>query len=156
MNLRSILRSLCLLALGTLAACQLGVPDQSDEPFRAKQMRRSGAGAEDCGDVQPSGLQSRSTNDCVVRAFQARRPFHARFWKQGIDSQIADGIAADASGAVYIYWFDSAPCGGPGCEPRLDERRCQKPYIREAPDGRRLACADPPFNEEPGRHGRLR
>jgi hypothetical protein len=84
---------------------------------------------------------------CVFDAYDEKVPFHARFWRQGIDSEIADGIARDGSGTLYIYRFDSAPCGGPGCAPRLTERVCLKPYVRHANGLARVACADPAFNE---------
>lgn len=97
--------------------------------LRDAQVKRAGAAAIDC----------RDRPDCMVAAFEKRQPFHGRICKQGIDSELATGYALDVSGTMYVYRFDSAPCGAPGrCAPLLEERVCAQPHVRDGA----LACTE--------------
>ena len=112
--------------------------------LRDAQTQRAGASATDCGDARPLG-DDQKVNDCIVRSFESRRPFFARIWMQGFDSAVAKGVAMNRNGELYVYSFDSAPCGHPGCPPRLEEHRCPQPSIQRDAEGARLVCADPQF-----------
>lgn len=114
--------------------------------LRETQLRRTGPSSVDCGDARPAE-PARALHECTVLAFDQRRPFHVRFWKQGIDSLVAEGVALDSSGKLYVYRFDNSPCGAPGrCPPSLEETLCARPYVRDEVRGKQLACAAPPFN----------
>jgi hypothetical protein len=120
------------------------------------QLRRVQSSSIDCGDAQPDAPRQ-AVDACMAAAFEDGRPFHARFWKQGIDSKIASGVAFDPQGTLFVYRFDSSPCGAPGrCQPLLEETPCARSYIWEDSSGKHLACAQPRFNHphpRADRHG---
>ena len=64
---------------------------------------------------------------CGTAAASAKRPFWTFKQDQGIDSWIATGILGTADGTIYRFRYDSAPCGGPGCESGISFRRCDQP-----------------------------
>ena len=75
---------------------------------------------------------------CAQRAIRDGRPFWTYNQRQGIDSWIAHGLLRTSGGELRSFSYDSAPCGGPGCEPQLSVDPCREPYVRPATDG------DPP------------
>jgi hypothetical protein len=118
--------------------------------LREAQIAHAGAAALDCGDAPP-GTSTPAVESCMATAFSTRRPFHARLWKRGVDSQIASGVALDPSGTLFLYRFDNSPCGDPGrCAPTVEELRCEEPYVWTGPSGQHLACTRPPFNQPAG------
>jgi hypothetical protein len=120
-----------------------GSPANNIGVLRQTQTKTAGDAPVNCGDVYPRS-NPQKVNDCIVRSFEAKQPFHARMWLQGIDSAAAEGVAMNSRRIVYFYSFDSAPCGHPGCPAHLEERQCAKPYIHQEASGARLACADQP------------
>ena len=117
--------------------------------LRRAQLIRAEPSSVDCGDAR-AGEPAQSLQDCMVSAFERRQPFHARFWKQGIDSTLAAGLALDPGGKLFLYRFDSSPCGAPGrCRPELKETPCMRAYVRQDAAGKQLVCADPPFSIPP-------
>jgi TonB family protein len=117
--------------------------------LREAQLQRAQRSSVDCGDAQPNE-PTQPFHDCTVAAFQSRQPFHARFWRQGIDSHLASGVALDATGKLFLYRFDNSPCGAPGrCRASLQISQCAQPYIRESASGKQLACGEPSFNPPP-------
>jgi TonB family protein len=119
--------------------------------LREAQLLRAQDSSVDCGDASPHE-STQSVHDCMVGAFQERQPFHGRLWKQGIDSNVASGLALDPSGNLFLYRFDTSPCGAPGrCRPSLEEIICARPYVRKDATGEQLACAHPSFNDSPPR-----
>ena len=46
-------------------------------------------------------------SDCALNAFAQRHPFYVRYGLQGIDSEVAVGLAGDAQGKVYFVAYDS-------------------------------------------------
>ncbi|HEX2832048.1 MAG TPA: energy transducer TonB [Thermoanaerobaculia bacterium] len=110
--------------------------------LREAQLQRATSSSIDCGDAR-AGEPTRRLHDCMVTAFARKQPFHGRFWKQGIDSAVATGLALDPKGQLFSYQFDSAPCGAPGrCKPRLKETRCVRPAVRDTAGGKELLCVD--------------
>lgn len=126
------------LLLGATAPCiasmpQRGVRGQVQKvSLEAHIEEVTGPNAVDCGRHDPR------TNDedammkslkCVVDAAAASKPFRAIRGQQGIDSQIAHGLLGKADGKILRFWYDSAPCGGPGCAERFDVRPCLSPAV---------------------------
>ena len=65
--------------------------------------------------------------ECGVAAASTRRAFWTFKQNQGIDAWIASGLLGTGSGVIYRFSYDSAPCGGPGCQSRITFERCDKP-----------------------------
>jgi len=73
---------------------------------------------------------------CARQAIQARQPFWTFVERRGIDSFVAHGLLRTAEGEMRYFYYDSAPCGGPGCEGELTLELCASPSVKPAtPDG---------------------
>jgi hypothetical protein len=96
----------------------------------------------DCGRVGIHGDPSHATQ-CTLAAFNAHKAFRVRFDKQGIDSDVADGLVGTADGTVTTLMFDGDPSGGGGTSlfgQRVTPRPCPVPaQLFETRDGR-LTC----------------
>lgn len=103
---------------------------------------RAGANAVDCGRVA-IGADRSSTDSCVAQAFQERKPFHARYEAQGIDSRVAWGVIGSASGTVTLLLYDSDPSGGSDVGAVIDARTCEGARLRA--DGASRNDGAPPF-----------
>ncbi len=90
----------------------------------------AGESARDCGSVAPDGDRA-DADACVAEAFDAGDPFIVRYERMGIDSKVISGLAANAEGTVKLFQWDSAPCGGPGCDPVTDVQVCEGPTLTE-------------------------
>lgn len=135
MTTRGRLGWLALIAL--VAGCN---GHQCD--LRAGLLARAGNNAMDCGQVLVGGDAS-SVDACVVRAFGGQMSFIATYGRQGIDSQVVSGLAGDNQGRVFFLLWDSAPCGGAGCNPVITEDICEGPSPNTSPT--RDASQTPPI-----------
>ena len=72
---------------------------------------------------------------CARQAMRDRQPFWTFVQHRGIDSWGATGLLRTAAGELHIFGYDSTPCGGPGCQPRLSLQRCEDPAVKPAADG---------------------
>jgi hypothetical protein len=122
-----------LLLLGCDNSCEL----DSDLHLFA------GDGARDCGIVELGGDPS-EVDACVVEAFEAERAFIARYQVQGTDSKVVTALASNTVGDVKLFQWDSAPCGGPGCDPVTDVQSCFEPSLtlvsEENPNALPISC----------------
>jgi hypothetical protein len=66
--------------------------------------------ATDCGHVALD-QDSRAVDACVTTAFSSGQPFYARYDLQGIDSNVARGIASNADGEVMLLLWDGYALG---------------------------------------------
>jgi hypothetical protein len=121
----------------------VGRVNQDPELLRLRQFHVAGSSAIDCGDAPP---ENRSVvEDCALKAYEANQPFVARWWRQGIDSRFAVGLAYTTDRHLELFTFDTAPCGGPSCKARLEVTTCRKPHIIQESGRRQVACAEPLF-----------
>lgn len=158
MNVRARLAAL-LPMIASLTACAV-----DDCTLQSVAASVAGLGARDCGAyrVQTDELgepivddEARAVGACVVSSFEAGEPFFAIAWFQGIDSEVGAAIAGSGRGEVTLLEWDSDPCGGSGCGPAIDARKCVGAHVTTA-DGepfvdcasigpsRALACDDEP------------
>lgn len=103
----------------------------------------AGDAARDCGEA--GGTDNREAVDaCVATAFEAGVAFIARYPRQGEDSQLVTAIAANSAGDVKLLQWDSAPCGGPDCDPVTDVQSCEGPALTgetsEDPNALPISC----------------
>jgi hypothetical protein len=81
---------------------------------------------------------------CALDAESRHEPFWLINRTFGIDSEIADGLLTGSDGKTRRFTWDSAPCGGPGCEPRFSTELCASPRVIKV-GGRllRFSCYTP-------------
>jgi hypothetical protein len=107
-----------LLLLACQSQCQL---DDDLHQF-------AGESARDCGTAKVADDRA-SVDACVAEAFQAGAAFLARYERMGVDSKVVTALAANSAGTVKFFQWDSAPCGGPGCDPVTDVQSCEGPSL---------------------------
>jgi hypothetical protein len=90
----------------------------------------AGEAARDCGSVGLDDDRAK-VDGCVADAFDAGAPFIARYEQQGVDSKVVMAVAANTEGKVKLFQWDSAPCGGTGCDAVTDVRSCEGPALSE-------------------------
>jgi hypothetical protein len=99
----------------------------------------AGPNAVDCGEVRP-GEKPEVVDRCAVEAFRAGRPFVARYYNESIDSTVAIVLIGKSGGGATRVYYDSAPCGGPGCSERIVQKPCLNPYVVHIQAWERVTC----------------
>jgi hypothetical protein len=137
-----------LLAVGALTAQVLARqaidPPLVDMPRKVFEI--TGAKPRECGRHplrQVNGRREGATREqldaslqCAREAIQAGQPFWTFVELPGIDSWVGHGLLRTASGDVRRFVYDSAPCGGPQCQPELTLEPCASPSVASTADGR--------------------
>ena len=122
----------CLMAWGCTSACVL------DDDLR----QFAGDDARDCGTTGSAETRG-PVDECVAEAFEAGEPFIARYERMGIDSKLVTAQASNGQD-IKVFQWDSAPCGGPGCDPVTDVHSCLEPSLNaetsEDPDALPISC----------------
>jgi hypothetical protein len=77
------------------------------------------------------GGDASAVDACVATAIKEKRAFRAEYRRQGIDSQVVSGYAGNDGGQVFFLSWDSAPCGGPSCDPVISSMECIRPKVIE-------------------------
>jgi hypothetical protein len=135
------------LLIGVLAAPLLVQP--AVDPPLVDMARRvfviTGADPRECGrhplrDVNerregPTREQLEASLRCVSEAIQTGQRFWTFVELPGIDSWVAHGFLRTASGDLRHFVYDSAPCGGPRCQPELTLEPCARPGVTSTPGG---------------------
>jgi hypothetical protein len=67
----------------------------------------------------------------VADAFDAGAAFMARYERQSTSSKLIMAVAANTEGKVKLFQWDSAPCGGTGCDAVTDVRSCDGAALSE-------------------------
>lgn len=98
----------------------------------------SGVDAADCGRVR-LGRDPRNANDCVIRAFNHRKPFRVRYDEQGVDSLAARGVVmTPSSKLIEVGW--SSDTWNPSTPGFVGQRYCIQPSrLRTTSEGE-LEC----------------
>lgn len=99
------------------------------EPAACGFAAQLGNQVEDCGVVTPwddDAAAWQAAHDCAITAAAEQRAFCLVTVLQGIDSDVAQAYAAQEprSYALATFFFDSDPCGGGGCGPKLSQSSC--------------------------------
>ena len=76
----------------------------------------AGPMAVDCGRVKIRH-DPLSATECVLNAFQSKEAFFVRYDLQGIDSQVAVGLAGDRAGRTFGIAYDSMGWSDEGLHP---------------------------------------
>jgi hypothetical protein len=126
--------ALSLVALVVLSGCTY-----RRDGLQRLEGKIGGPTAVDCGGVRP-GESPRAIDRCAVEAFRSGRPFIARYYNESIDSIMAIVLIRAPDGRAFRVYYDSAPCGGPGCPERLVQRPCERPHVVAIEGGERVTC----------------
>lgn len=62
---------------------------------------------------------------CARDAAKQKKAFRLVQRGPSLDSEIATGVIGRADGSVMWFVYDSAPCGGPGCDSRFTTEPCE-------------------------------
>jgi hypothetical protein len=115
--------------------------DRPASPFPTELLgyieRFTGPAPLDCGQLpvvsRDSGLAEKAV-DCGRRAAELKRPFSIVQWRPMMDSLVLSGLVGDSLGRIYLFSYDSAPCGGPNCAARFSIESCATPTVGGPPD----------------------
>ena len=81
-----------------------------------------------CGDYAVSTPHSHEallkSLACAAESAKQHKPSRLVVYVQGEDSSLAHGVLSDATGHVFFFSYDSAPCGGPMCTERFEKKVC--------------------------------
>jgi hypothetical protein len=89
----------------------------------------------DCGQhaIPATEVALRKSIACATETAQRSQAFQAMKQLQGTDSRVYSGLVGDASGRIYVFNYDSSPCGNPGCYGRLTLSQCASPTVSATP-----------------------
>ena len=138
----NLVRSLSAVALA-IATGACGSPVSPGRSLEAHILEFTGPGALNCGRLGKSA--SRDEMDgalrCALDAASRGAAFSAVREHQGIDSVVADGLAAKPGGSVFRFTYDEAPCGNPGrCSDSFVTEPCPSPRVATQPSGTLFGC----------------
>ena len=152
MWLRSLSLAGAMLAISTAAMALPGAQGVGATPvppeLQSYVTKFTGPQPADCGQhllvkpfapVNVDELQRSLT--CVFEAARNRKAFWTVKQDQGIDSLVFQGLVGTTDGVVHRFFYDSAPCGGPGCAGRFTTERCEKPTVVSERGFARFECA---------------
>ena len=123
----------------------LNVPARAQETVVARPVpvelqsyveRFTGAEPTDCGRhllarpfVPAAEADLQRSVTCALNAMKNRKPFSAFKQDRGIDSLVFRGLLGTSEGTAFLFSYDSAPCGGPGCPGRFLVELCERPTV---------------------------
>ncbi|HKW02965.1 MAG TPA: hypothetical protein VJN96_24280 [Vicinamibacterales bacterium] len=89
----------------------------------------AGSGATDCGrlGIRATEADLRRSLDCALEANRRREAFSLVKQDQGIDSSIYQGLVGNRAGTMFLFTYDSAPCGNPQCYGSFSLGKCPGP-----------------------------
>jgi hypothetical protein len=118
--------ALILLSLTSGEAVQR-IQKKSVEPFLDQVTGRQSV--VNCGEYAKSTNPSKEallkSLACAEDSANQHKPSRLVVHMQGVDSLVAYGVLSDATGQVFYFQYDSAPCGGPGCAEEFEKRACR-------------------------------
>ena len=118
-------------------------PDEYIEQF-------TGRSATDCGQHGiPRAMESRAAGEvelkaslaCALNASGRPEAFRTVRQLQGIDSLVYEGLLGKPDGTIYLFSYDSAPCGGRNCAGRFVIQRCLRPMLATDRLETRFSCS---------------
>jgi hypothetical protein len=68
--------------------------------------------------------QEREVSACATSARDEKRAWFYAVEGSAIDSWVATGLMSRRDGRVQVFWYDSAPCGGPHCGESFETYDC--------------------------------
>jgi hypothetical protein len=144
---KSVRHLAVVMGVGFLTGCANSARERSQEMpevakwspldkkrgFESYVRARAGAGATSCGTYlgspylsgrRVSPEQLREISACLSRSREAGKPFFFAIEGSTADSRAATGLLSRDDDSVELFWYDSNPCGGPGCDERFSTYRC--------------------------------
>ena len=77
---------------------------------------------------------------CTVLARKERKAFYVINEDETFDSQIASGFVGKADGNAMLFYYDSAPCGGPHCRSSFSLKQCAAPRAKKERNIVEMVC----------------
>jgi hypothetical protein len=92
--------------------------------------------------------------ECGLQAVRDGRAFWTvREWP-GVDSSLAHGLLGRRDGKVFVFDYDSAPCGGISCVPTFTIQRCPAPAVSGGGVEVKFTCNPEAWGLLPGAYSR--
>jgi hypothetical protein len=115
----------------TWDAVMTEIPPRPSEPIETFIRAFVGPNPEKCGELhapvsRPELLKSL---ECAREASRKKRTVVVFLEMPSIDSRIVSGLLGTTDGRMFLFSYDSAPCGGPHCEARFLIERCHAPEV---------------------------
>ena len=126
---------------------QSNVTTRHVENLRTSVLMVTGPNPTDCGQHLLGGgapvagaPELQKSLACSLEAAKSKKPSWTVKQYQGIDSLVFEGLLGTSDGVVQKFYYDSDPCGGPGCTPRFEVMRCDKPFVTVTGQRARFEC----------------
>ena len=130
------------IALSVALVLGITVPSAAQSPDKVGARRRVldavGKDAVDCGTFagDPFGSARSLTSEqeyavsaCATKALDEHRAWFFAVEGSAVDSWVATGLMGRRGGGVQVFWYDSAPCGGPLCGESFKAYECVSPWV---------------------------
>ena len=97
----------------------------------------------DCGrlGIRATEADLRRSLDCALEASRRNDAFQVVKQDQGIDSSIFQGLLGDRAGAIFLFNYDSGPCGSPECFGSFSLGKCPGPTTTMRGNRLHFVCA---------------
>ena len=102
-----------------------------------------GASSTDCGHLGIRVVDGdvRRALDCAFEAHRRKDAFTVVKQNQGIDSDVYEGLVGDRAGTLYLFTYDSAPCGNPECFGSFSLAKCPGPTTSTIGNRLKFSCS---------------
>ncbi|HUL75429.1 MAG TPA: hypothetical protein VLT86_20115 [Vicinamibacterales bacterium] len=77
---------------------------------------------------------------CAFAAGQRGQAFVVMKQYHGFDSDVYRGLLGDRTGAIFLFEYDSGPCGNPECFGQFDFGKCPEPAASGTGDYVKFTC----------------
>jgi hypothetical protein len=103
----------------------------------------AGVGATDCGrlGIRANEADLRRSLDCAFEANRRREAFYLVKQDQGIDSSVYQGLVGNLAGAIFLFAYDSGPCGSPECFGSFSLGKCPGPTTTTRGNRLHFSCS---------------
>lgn len=121
---------------------RLGLPVSTARPVEVLVTEFIGPRARNCGRFSGSATAKamRGAVGCALAASARRSPFVAMKQQPGTDGRIANGLIGRSDGVIFVFSYDSSPCGGSQCPEQFLVTPCRSPAVRDDSPGVWFVC----------------
>ena len=127
------MRALTLIVYSSVI-CTLLCGCSSQPPVEHFLTDFSGRSAVNCGRFRAFDAQDDDVENamaCLVAAHKEKKAFFVINDDETFDSRVASGFMSKAGGNTVLFYYDSAPCGGPHCSSSFSIKECAAPQAKK-------------------------
>jgi hypothetical protein len=136
------MRALTLIMYGSVI-CAFLSGCSSQPPVEHFLTDFSGRSAVNCGrfgafDARDADIETAMA--CLVAAQKEKKAFFVINDDETFDSRVASGFISKAGGNTMLFYYDSAPCGGPHCSSSFSIKECAAPRAKKERNFVKMVC----------------